>query len=132
MKEDRTIPCPYGRDDVSKVVSSKVELLLFDIFDDFIIDWQGSLNPLVEVSQIHRRRVTQHTAYISRRSSTGILLVVAFSNPHINLSANAQMVLTVSFLPELSLPWSLAELMYQRMKSLMRTISGAGEPILRT
>lgn len=53
MKEDRTIPCPYGRDDVSKVVSSKVELLLFDIFDDFIIDWQGFLNPLVEVSQIH-------------------------------------------------------------------------------
>lgn len=104
MKEDRTIPCPYGRDDVSKIVSSKVELLLFDIFNDFIFYRQGSLNPLVEVSQIHRRRVTQHTEYISLRSSTGMLLAVASSNPHINLSANAQVVLTVSFLSALSLP----------------------------
>jgi hypothetical protein len=49
MKEDRTVPCPYGRDYILKIILSKVELLLFNIFDGFI-GWQGLLNPLVEVS----------------------------------------------------------------------------------
>lgn len=57
MKEDGTVLCPYGGDDVLKIVLSKVELLLFDISDGFIRR-QGLLNPLVEVSQIHRRRVS--------------------------------------------------------------------------
>jgi hypothetical protein len=36
MKEDRTVPCPYKGDYISKIILSKVELLLFDIFNGFI------------------------------------------------------------------------------------------------
>jgi hypothetical protein len=49
MKEDRTVPCPYGGDYILKIISSKVKLLLFNIFDGFI-GWQGLFNPLAEVS----------------------------------------------------------------------------------
>lgn len=64
MKEDGTVSCPYGGDDVSKIVSSKVELLLLEIPDGFIRR-QGLLNPLLRSVKSIARGYRTYGVYLA-------------------------------------------------------------------